>query len=212
MKDKGRVNLSELILCPHCNRLHRRITLHENGRAICRDCGTVLYRYNKKVLERSLALSITGIILFIVSNLYPLVNIDMLGIEGHVSIISMLESLIDDGFYIVGIVVSFLVLIFPFITITIFMILILLLIFGIGEDISRDLLVLLPKIMPWSMLEIYLVSILVALVKLMGLVEIHFGLSFWALMLFVILDTYLNKSIHMGEFWELRERVFHEDR
>ena len=206
------MDLSRLILCPKCDTLHEKVRLTHKSRAKCKSCGAVLYRYDRRVLERSFALAITGFMLFIVANLFPLVRIDLMGIEGHVSIISMLFTLVDNGFYVVGIVVAFLVLIFPFMAIAILILLLFLLIIGIGQDMSRELLILLSKVLPWSMLEIYLVSILVALVKLMGVVEIHFGLSFWALTLFVILDIYLSKSIHMGELWELRERVYDRDR
>jgi paraquat-inducible protein A len=41
--------------------------------------------------------------------------------------------------------------------------------------------------------------------------QIHFGLSFWALALFVLLDIYLTKSVHIGELWELRYRIFEMD-
>ena len=212
MSREDEIDLSRLILCPKCDALHKKVRLPHNSSAKCRSCGAVLYRYDQRVLERSFALAITGLMLFIVANLFPLVRIDLLGVERHVSIISMLLTLVDNSFYVVGIVVAFLVLIFPFMSIAIFILLLLLLIMGVGYELSRDLLILLSKVLPWSMLEIYLVSILVTLVKLIGVVEIHFGLSFWALTLFVILDIYLSKSIHIGELWEIRERVYDRDR
>jgi len=212
MSSRKDIDLNELILCPKCNALHKKVQLESDGAAVCRDCDTILYRYRKRALEHSLALSLAGMMLLIVANLFPLVKIDLMGMERHVSIVSMISSLINDGFYIVGIVVSFLVLIFPFMIIVVYTILVTLLMTGAKYNLSRELLVLLSKILPWSMLEIYLVSILVALVKLMGLVEIHFGFSFWALMIFVMLDIYLSKSIHIGELWELRERSYRGDR
>ncbi len=212
MSREDEIDLSRLILCPKCDTLHKKVRLPHKSSAKCKNCGAILYKYDKSALERSLALAITGFMLFIVANLFPLVRIDLLGVERHVSIISMLFTLVDNSFYVVGLVVAFLVLIFPFMAIAIFILLLLLLTTGVGYELSRELLILLSKVLPWSMLEIYLVSILVALVKLIGVVEIHFGLSFWALTLFVILDIYLSKSIHIGELWELRERVYDRDR
>jgi paraquat-inducible protein A len=203
-------DLDNMIICPKCHTLHKKIRLEEGYTATCNSCGVILYRYEERMLVHSLAFSITGLILFLVANLFPLVSVDMLGIENHVSILSMISALINKDFLIVGIVVSFLIFIFPFMLLLSFIALTSLMLLGIGREISKDLLVLISKILPWSMLEIYLVSILVALVKLMGLMQIHFGLSFWALVLFVMLDIYLSKSIRVGEYWELRRRIYYE--
>jgi paraquat-inducible protein A len=77
-----------------------------------------------------------------------------------------------------------------------------------GKKASKELLILLSHLSPWSMREIFLVSILVALVKLIGYAQIHMGVAFWALMVFVLLDLYLTRTIHISEIWMLRKRLF----
>ena len=76
---------------------------------------------------------------------------------------------------------------------------------------SKELLILLSHITPWNMSDIFLISILVALVKLIGYAQIHMGMAFWALMVFVLIDLYVTKSIHVSEIWMLRKRVFLDD-
>jgi len=49
---------------------------------------------------------------------------------------------------------------------------------------------------------------LVALVKLIGYAQIHLGISFWALILFILLDIYISKRISIAEIWILRKRIF----
>jgi len=122
----------------------------------------------------------------------------------------MILSLLQNDFYIVGIVVSFLIFIFPLLILLIYFAFMLMILTNRGKEQTKELLILLYKLLPWSMVEIYVVSILVALVKLIGYMEIHFGLSFWALILFMILDVYLGKSLNIGELWELRRRGYHD--
>jgi paraquat-inducible protein A len=76
-----------------------------------------------------------------------------------------------------------------------------------GDKWTKDLLILLSHITPWSMTDIFLISILVALVKLIGYAQIHMGVAFWALMVFVMIDIYIVKRIHLSELWMLRKRV-----
>ncbi len=66
---------------------------------------------------------------------------------------------------------------------------------------------MLSHITPWSMTDIFLISILVALVKLIGYAQIHMGIAFWALMVFVLIDLYIVKSIQLSELWMLRKRI-----
>jgi len=67
--------------------------------------------------------------------------------------------------------------------------------------------VLLSRITPWSMADIFFISILVALVKLIAFGQIHIGIAFWALMVFVLIDIYITKNIQISEIWMLRKRI-----
>jgi len=58
------------------------------------------------------------------------------------------------------------------------------------------------------MSDIFLISILVALVKLIGYAQIHMGVAFWALMIFVLIDLYIVKTIKVSEVWMMRQRVY----
>jgi paraquat-inducible protein A len=77
-----------------------------------------------------------------------------------------------------------------------------------GAKVTKELLVLLSHIRPWSMADIFFISILVALVKLVAFGQMHIGIAFWALMIFVAIDIYITKSIHLSEIWMLRKRIF----
>jgi len=64
----------------------------------------------------------------------------------------------------------------------------------------------------WNLTDIFLISILVALVKLVGYAQIHMGVAFWALALFVIIDLYLTKQIRLTEIWMLRKRIYDKEK
>ncbi len=206
--DEENIVLDRLIICSKCHTLHHKVHIAKGKSAKCENCKKVLYHYDERILDSGLALGITGIILFVISNMFPLVQVEFLGHEQYVSITSMIFSLFENGFYVVGITVAFLIFIFPLMILIIYVALSWMMMTGQGRDTTKELLILLSKLLPWSMIEIYVVSILVALVKLIGYMQVHFGLSFWALVLFMILDIYLSKNVHIGELWELRNRIY----
>jgi paraquat-inducible protein A len=208
MKLENEDELDNLILCKHCHTLHEEVPIKDGTKACCSKCGAILYRNDSKLLDHGLALSMTGLIFFMLANLFPLVKIEILGHEQFITITQTFISLFDSGFYVVGLICSFLIFIFPFMIFSINMLIFILLKRQRGEKLSKELLLLLSHITPWNMSDIFLISILVALVKLIGYAQIHMGMAFWALMAFVLIDLYLTKSIHITEIWRLRKRIF----
>jgi paraquat-inducible protein A len=208
MKLENEDALDDLVICHKCHTLHKEVTIQDGSKACCRECKSVLYRYDSRLAEHGLALSIAALIFFALANFFPLVKIEILGHEQFITIPKTFVSLFDNGFYIVGLICAFLIFIFPLMTFFIYVLLFLLLKLKIGENLSKELLILLSHITPWSMSDIFLISILVALVKLIGYAQIHMGIAFWALMIFVLLDLYVTKMIHVSEIWMLRKRVY----
>jgi len=208
MKLENEDALDNFIICKKCYTLHHEVPIEDGTKAHCAECGAVLYRYDSKLIEHSLALSITGLVFFVLANAFPLVQIEILGHEQFITIPKTLISLFENGFYFVGLICSFLIFIFPLMIFSINMLLFILFKMGRAEKLSKELLVLLSHIAPWSMSDIFLISILVALVKLIGYAQIHMGIAFWALILFVLIDLYIAKSMHISELWMLRKRIF----
>jgi len=207
MKLENEDALDNLIICQKCFTLHEEIPIQDGTKACCSECGTILYRYDSKRIDRGLALSITGFIFFVLANVFPLVQIQILGHEQFITIPKTIFSLFESGFYIVGLICAFLIFIFPLMIFMINMILFILLKKEGGAKWTKELLILLSHITPWSMTDIFLISILVALVKLIGYAQIHMGIAFWALMIFVLIDLYIVKSLQLSELWMLRKRT-----
>jgi paraquat-inducible protein A len=207
MKIENEDELDNFIICRKCFTLNEEIPIKDGSRALCSECRSVLYRYDSKLIDHSLALSFTGLIFFILANLFPLMQIDMLGTEQFITIPKTIISLFENEFYLVGLVCSFLIFIFPLMIFLINMVLFMLLKMKRGKKITKELLVLLSHIRPWSMADIFFISLLVALVKLVAFGQIHIGISFWALMVFVLIDIYITKSMHLSEMWMLRKRI-----
>jgi len=208
MKLENEDALDNLIICHECYTLHEEIPIKDGTKALCSHCGSVLYRYDSRLVEHGLSLSIAGLIFFILANVFPLVKIEILGHEQFITIPKTVIALFDNGFYVVGVLCAFLIFIFPLMIFLINIILFTLLKLKKGKFFTKELLVLLSHIKPWSMSDIFLISILVALVKLIGYAQIHMGISFWTLILFVLIDLYITKKIHVSEIWMLRKRVF----
>lgn len=67
----------DLIICEYCDTVYHRATLRKHQRALCQRCGGVLYRHTSLTLQQRLALSVTGGILLVFANAYPVMTIGM---------------------------------------------------------------------------------------------------------------------------------------
>jgi len=210
MKLKNEDELDNLIICHQCHTLHEEVPIKDGTKALCTVCGSILYRYDSKLVDYGLAWSITGLIFFVLANLFPIVNIELLGHKQFITIPKTFVALFDNGFYVVGILCMFLIFLFPLIIFTINTIIFALLKLKKAPTFTKELLILLSHIKPWSMSDIFLISILVALVKLIGYAQIHMGVAFWALVIFVLIDLYITKYIHLSEIWMLRKRIYED--
>lgn len=212
MKIENEDALDDLVICYQCHTLHEEIPIHDGMKARCKECGSVLYRYDSRLIDHGLALSIAALVSFAVANIFPIVQIEVLGNTQFITIPKTFVSLFENGFYLVGIFCSFLIFIFPLSIFLVYITVFLLLKFKKGERLSRELLVMLSRMRPWSMSDIFLISILVSLVKLIGYAQIQMGTAFWGLVFFVLLDIYVTKQIKLSEIWMLRKQIFLDER
>ena len=208
MKIENEDELDNLIICQQCFTLHEEVPIKDGSKACCTECGGILYRYDSKLVNRGLSMSITGLIFFILAKAFPLIQIDILGSEQFITMPKTIFSLFESGFYLVGFLCLFLILVFPLMILMINILLFTLLKLERGAEMTKELLILLSYITPWSMADIFFISILVALVKLIAFGQINIGIAFWALMIFILLDVYITKRISLFELWMQRKRIF----
>ncbi len=206
------VSLDKLIICPECHTLHRRIKLKKAKFAYCDVCEKVLYQCHDDLIEKALALAIATLITFIVASSFSIVEIEINGIWQDLTLPFVFVTLFHEEFFVVGLIVSFLIFFVPLLYIVIYTYVMILLYLGRGYDLTRKLLIVLAMLKPWNMIEIFLISILVALVKLIGYAQITFGVAFGALIVFILLDIYLTKKIQLTDLWDLRDEVFDANR
>jgi paraquat-inducible protein A len=209
MSDRNsQIDLNNLIICKKCDTLHEKKRLKEGAVAKCTECGAILYRHHKNMIDFGLAIGLSALIFFIIANSFDIVQIDLRGIKQSITLPSVLFSLFENGYLIVGIFCTLVIFLFPFTLLVIYIWIMYLLKIKEDEEMIEKLLINLSKLLPWSMSEIFLISIFVALIKLVGYAQIHFGISLVALSIFVGLNIYLTKTISLDEIWTQKEKIF----
>ena len=204
------VNLDDLIICSHCETIHKKVELPKKKVAKCSVCGKKLYSNVDDTFKRAIAYSITALILFIIASMFPIIKVYIAGQESDLTIPGMIVTLFNEGFYVVDSIIFVVIVVAPLIVILSYIALAFLTYFRIFRGFARHIVSFLITSRSWAMVDIFVISILVALVKLFGYAQIDFGVSSIALILFVVVDIFVLKNILPVELWTYFNRAYDE--
>ena len=167
------VDEEELIRCPVCD----AVNIDKGKENICRRCGSAIYHHKKFSTEKSWAYLITAMIAYIPANLYPMLVTSAFGQREGSTILGGVVILWEMGSYPVAVIIFIASILIPILK---FLILIYLLIsvkYPLGKDkkVNKHKLYYMTEVIgPWSMIDVFVVAILAALIHLSS-VEILAG-------------------------------------
>jgi len=176
-----------MIACHECDLLHR-IPKQEGPRCVsqCRRCNAILHRGVEDSVDRTLALTLAGMVLFIVANSFPFLAFKLQGQETQTTLISGVIDLYNQGKWEVSVLVLLTTIVVPLVQLLIQLYVFLPLKFNRTPWNMAVIFRFSRNLQPWSMMEVFLIGILVAIVKLVGMAQIIPGLALWSFALLII--------------------------
>ncbi|PHS40366.1 MAG: paraquat-inducible membrane protein A [Sulfurovum sp.] len=159
------IDEDKLIRCPVCD----AVNIDKGKKNICRRCGSAIYHHRSFSTEKSWAYLITAIVAYIPANLYPMLVTSAFGTRDESTILGGVVLLWELESYPVAAIIFVASIVIPVMK---FLILIYLLIsvkYPIGKDkkVNKHKLYYMTEVIgPWSMIDVFVVAILAALIHL----------------------------------------------
>ena len=188
--------------CHDCDLL---LPVHEittNRVARCPRCHAVLYRHKKNSMDRTLAYSLSGLLFYVPANTLSVLSLDILGNTGRNTMINGVAQLWDQGFWWMAFLVAICSVIMPLLQLT-------LLAFISYSLRLRRYSGFLPKAIKyqritssWAMLEVYLLGIIVAIVKMSDLGDLLIGPALFCFVMLLLFTLLALQSFDRHEAWE----------
>ncbi len=166
--------------CHECGLLQRNPEIPENGSASCVRCGCVLHRDRPDSLNRTMALTVAGIVLFIVANSFPFLSFQMQGQLTETTLISGVLELYDQGKWEIAAVVLFTSILAPGLQLALLLAVLVPLALKRMPAWLPTLFRLVRTLTPWGMMDVFILGILVSVVKLADMATIIPGTSLFA--------------------------------
>ena len=191
-----------LVGCPHCDLLQRIPALQPGESARCSRCNEELRRRREDPLNRPLALSIAAALLYVVANSVPMLGLSAVGQEASTTVLGGAAHLWKAGWESVAGLVLFTAVVAPGLQIGLMLAILL----GARQDRPRrwvgTLLRYYPGIATWSMIEVMILGVLVALIKIGELAKVIPGLALFVLGMLIFLIAAMEASFDPEEVWQ----------
>ena len=180
---------SDIINCHECALPVNISLVDERQKALCPRCGFVLTAKHHNAINRILAYSITAVFFLLLSLPFEFLAFQSNGIERKIHILTSLTVLTDNNYLVLAVLEVLTIFVIPVLVLLLLIYLLSSLRRGVYPPNGHFLLNLTYKLIPWSMVEIFVVGVLVSLIKIISLADISIGSSFIAYILFTISMT-----------------------
>lgn len=176
-----------LIICEYCDTVHESVVLTKRERAYCVRCGALVQRDAPLSVQQLLALSISAALVFVFANVFPVIAITMQGLSNQATLSESVLALARGHLTPIALVAGMTIIVVPFLQITLLCWLTSFAALSRAAPGFKGCMRALEHLRPWSMLEVGLLGVLVAIVKLAGMLDVHPGLGVWALAMLTVL-------------------------
>jgi len=198
----GLADLKGMIACSQCDALHRVSALPEGARARCSRCHVQLVAERKDAFGQVILLSLTVLILMVGAMFFPFLRIEVGGMTHNTSVVDAALAFSTGLMMPLAVAVAALIIMIPLIRVAA-------LIYTLWP-LSRgrrayahatQAFRLAEGLRPWSMAEIFILGVGVALVKVADLAQIHIGPAFWAFSALVIVIVLKDSLMCRWTVW-----------
>jgi paraquat-inducible protein A len=192
-----------LTLCDECDLLQRNPPLPRGGSAHCVRCGHLLHKHRPDSVNRTLALALAGLVLFVIANSFPFLSFDMQGQTTQTTLFTGVKDLTEQGKGEVAAVVFFTSILAPGLQLLLLLTVLLpLKLSGRLPPGFPTLFRWFKTLVPWGMMDVFMIGILVSVVKLTDMATIVPGTSLFAFVALIFVLAAAQAALDPDVVWE----------
>jgi paraquat-inducible protein A len=192
----------DTMACPDCDLQQSIPPLPAGGSARCARCKVIIARNPVDPIDRPLALTLAAAVVYIVANTMPLMALTAAGRESRTTIIGGAHEMWVQGSEITAAAVAFCAVIAPGAFIAFMLVVLLAARRPPAPRWVGTLMRMAALVEPWSMNEVMLLGILVALIKIAQLATVVPGIGMYAVGVLVVLLGVIASLFDPHSIWK----------
>ncbi len=190
------------IACHECDLIHDIPAMPSRAAAVCVRCGCVLFRAKTDSIDRTLAWTFSGLVLYIVAVSFPFLAMKNGPIGNETGLLTGIEFLYRQGIIPLAALVLLTCILIPLIQMLGLLYVFIPLKLNVRVRYAIPVFRLFKHIKPWSMMEIYMLGILVSIVKLGKMATIVPGLAVIAFGILIFVLNFALSAVDDHMVWE----------
>ena len=171
---------ADLQVCAECDALYPRMALASDAVARCRRCGATLGRGRWLSADGQLALSVAAALVYAIATLSPIVTLELRGVHAVATMLEATRLTWDAGEHLVAVLAAATVIVFPLLVILLRLWLLAPLVAGQRTAALVPALHALRWMTRWSMVEVFMLAVLIAVVRSAGVTNVVPGPGIFA--------------------------------
>ncbi|HEY1411023.1 MAG TPA: paraquat-inducible protein A, partial [Rhodopila sp.] len=191
--------------CPDCGQMQIIPALTPGSRALCLRCDAVLRHTRHDPLLMPLALNISALILFVLGATLTLMSVSTAGQQRAAGLITGPVEMEKYGLWEISAVVLVTTVAAPLARVLCMLAVLLGLRLRRPPAELRTLFAWVEHLRPWSMVEIYLLGLFVAYVRLSGMAVVDLGPAIFALGALMVIMVLADYTLDSQAVWEAME-------
>jgi paraquat-inducible protein A len=196
-----------IVACQDCDLLHRQRVLRDGQRAMCSRCGAVLYRKKRDSLDDTLVYSLTAVILFCMANVFPFMTFKYEGRVQESVLFTGVKELFVQDMWAVAILVLLVSVIIPLLKIVGMLYVLLPLRMNRQPWYAARIFRIVETLHPWAMVDVYMLGVIVAMVKLNDFATIVPGAALYSFAALLITMAAAGAALNPHEVWERLDMI-----
>lgn len=170
--------------------------------AICPRCKGTLYKKTANSIDKTLALSIAGLLLYLPSILLPLMTFESFGISDSANILESIINFYQNRYYFVAAMVLLTAVVLPLVLLTaIFLVSLHLRLRRFPQYLARLFRHYL-HLEEWAMVEVYLLGITITIIKMADSADVTYHMGVVCFTVLVLVTLAISTVIDKELFWQ----------
>ena len=190
-----------MIACHECGTVQHMRALPEGGAARCARCGATLYRQRRDSIEHTLLLTLAALILFVIANTFPFLTFELEGNADTSTLLTGVRSLYEQGMWPLAVLVLLTATVVPLAWLLSTAYVLLPLWLGRVPWGVAHVFRFTELLRPWAMMEVYLLGVIVAYVKLSDLARLELGIALFAFVGLIVVMIAAEAALEPHEIW-----------
>lgn len=190
------------IACHECDLIHDIPPMPARATARCVRCDAVLFRSQANSIDRTIAWAIAGLVLYAVAVTFPFLAMRNGPVGNETGLLTGINQLFNQGIIPLATLVLLTCIIIPLVQMLGLLYIFIPLKLNVRVKYAIPVFRLFKHVKPWSMIEIYMLGILVSIVKLGKMATIVPGIAVIAFGILIFVLNFALSSVDSHMVWE----------